>query len=102
MKASEGKEPAAPWSVVVRCNQYSHPSAPAGGHCRKVTYVARNPEGKIAVGFGIVMYSTNVKSEDLKAEPHRSAKDQEMGLQRVKPSIGKLVWLTVASLLELT
>ncbi len=90
VKAGEGKMPAAPWSMLVRCNRYSHPSAAVGGHCRKVTYVARDPEGEIAVGFGIVTYSTNVKPEDLKAEPHGSAKDQETGFQRVKPSTRKL------------
>ncbi len=80
-KVAEGKEPASPWTVLVRCNRYVHESVQAFS---KVTYVARDPDGKIAIGFAVIMTSVSINPTEVKPLAHKLSLDQESPFQRLK------------------
>ncbi len=90
IKIAEGKQPVSPWMVVVRRNRYVHESAESG-EFSKITYIARDHEGNIAIGFAVLTYSVGINPQEVKALPHKGARDQQSSYQHVKPSMLILV-----------
>ncbi len=95
-KIAEGREPAAPWTILVRCNRYVHPSV-SSGEFSKITYVARDHEEKIVIGYAAITYSVQVNPSEVKPLAYKTAKDQSSSFQRVKPSTRKLAKEVLAS-----
>ncbi len=88
-KVAEGKEPASPWTVLVRCNRYVHESVQSGVFS-KVTYLPRDHHGNIAIGVAVITYSVGIDPREVKPLAHKLSLDQESPFQRVKPSTLKL------------
>ncbi len=95
-KVAEGKEPASPWTVLVRSNRYVHESVQSGAFS-KVTYVPRDHRGNIAIGLAVITYSAGINPSEVKPLAHKRAQDQDSPFQRVKPSTRKLAKDAVAS-----
>ncbi len=96
VKIAEGRQPASPWTVLVRSNRYVHPSV-SSGEFSKITYVARDFKEKIAVGNAVITYSVQVNLSEVMPLAHKTAKDQGSSFQRVKPSTRKLAKEALAS-----
>ncbi len=69
-KVAEGKEPESPWTVLVRRNRYVHESAQSG-EFSKITYVPRDPDGNVAIGFAVIMYSAAINLQEAKPLAHK-------------------------------